>query len=115
MISRLAVAVLLASALLPVAARAQTGKSAVNVSRSTGASTSPGCAVDDADTVHLAWADNPDSEDTAVQFVFYARSVDGGATFEAPRRISAGVAEQARAREIRVVTGSNGVVAVAWW
>jgi hypothetical protein len=106
---------LVAVALGQPPAFAQSGDAAVNDSRAVGASTTPGCAVDAADRVHLAWADNPGSDDAAEQFVFYARSADGGATFEAPRRISAGVDGGYRPREIRVATAAPSDVAVAWW
>lgn len=94
---------------------AQAGSNATNVSQARGASTAPGCAIDANDTIHLAWADNPGTDDFSVQYVYYARSSDGGSSFEAPRRISTGVAEAARPREIRVVTSEPGVIVVAWW
>jgi hypothetical protein len=62
----------------------------------------------------VAWADNPGADLSTVQQVYYARSVDG-ASFEQPRRVSEGVDEGIRAKEIRVVSGANGLVVVAWW
>ncbi len=94
---------------------AQSGSNATNVSQARGASTAPGCAIDANDTIHLAWADNPGTDDFSIQYVYYARSSDEGSTFEAPRRISTGAAETARPREIRVVTFEPDVVVVAWW
>jgi hypothetical protein len=95
--------------------RAQEPEPAVNVSRGAGPSTSPAIAFDSNGTAHVAWADLPDGSGLEVQFVYYARSFDGGATFEAPRRLSAGVDDGTRAREVRLVVAPSGLVAVAWW
>ncbi len=103
----------LAAMLGPATALAQSD--AVNVSEATGASTNPGAATDAADRVHLVWADNPGSEDSSTQYLYYARSTDGGATFEAPRRLPTDADAGRRPREIRVVTTGADVVAVSWW
>jgi hypothetical protein len=56
----------------------------VNVSNTPGASTNPSVATSaDGETVHVTWEDTPGNGD-----IFYARSTDGGATFEASRNLS---------------------------
>jgi hypothetical protein len=56
----------------------------VNVSNTPGASTDPRVATStDGKIVHVTWQDTPGNGD-----IFYARSTDGGVTFEAPRNLS---------------------------
>jgi hypothetical protein len=104
-----------ALAVLAFAPAAYAGPPAVNVSHADGASTTPGSAIDAADRVHLAWADDRGDDSGGAQAVYYARSFDGGATFESPRPISGAVAPGTRPHEIRVVVTAAGQVAVAWW
>ena len=63
---------------------------AVNVSRTPTDSRMPHMVVDDAGTLHLAWADD--------FRILYARSEDRGQSFSAPLRVSAGFAAALRPR-----------------
>ncbi|MBK6427655.1 MAG: exo-alpha-sialidase [Blastocatellia bacterium] len=86
-----------------------------NVSNATGMSSEPAAIADASGAIHVAWADNPGSDDTTRQQVFYARSADGGSTFDSATRISVGVDNDVRPREIRIAVAPSGVVVVAWW
>ena len=113
----MAVRILVGIWILGMAAGASSAQSlpgnAVNVSRATGNSSAPaGVAAPDG-RLHVAWLDNPGSDDVAEQFVFFARS--SGAGFEAPRRISEGVDEDLRERELRLAASASGLVVAAWW
>lgn len=88
---------------------------ATNVSNAIGLSSAPAAVQDASATIHVAWADNPGSDDTTVQQVYYARSFDGGTTFESPRRVSSGVDAGVRPREIRLAVSPSGAVTIAWW
>lgn len=105
----------LAVAVAPPPAVAQSGQNATNVSDSNGASTIPGAAVDASGRVHLAWADNPGGADPLQSFIYYARSTDGGVTFEAPRRLPTEADMGTDPREIRVVVAGQSTVAISWW
>ena len=86
-----------------------------NVSNATGMSSEPAAIADASGAIHVVWADNPGSDDTTRQQVFHARSIDGGQTFASSSRISLGVDENIRPREIRIAASADGTVAVTWW
>lgn len=113
---RISIALLVgvATALTPVA-RSGAQTTETNVSASFGPSSSPAAVYDATGTLHVAWADAPGTSDPGIQHVYYARSTNGGASFEPPRRVSSGVADETRASEVRVLAGGGGQVAVAWW
>lgn len=109
---------LLFIALLAVAsaAGAQTPGAPVNVSDSAGLSSSPAAVTDATGTIHVAWTDSADAEDPSEQYVLYARSFDGGASFEPPRQVSAPAGASMRsARQVRLVADRSGEVQLAWW
>lgn len=70
-------------------------------------------SVDTQNRVHIAWhLGNPD-EDTQPTEIYYVRSVDGGATWEAPRKLNTGSGHAAFPRF--TVEGTSGdVLAIAW-
>jgi hypothetical protein len=80
----------------------------VNVSNNSGFSRQPHMVVDDAGTLHLAWAD--DTGNDGIYRILYARSFDKGATFTAPLPISTGEGSGLRPR--LAVHGVN--VYVVW-
>ena len=85
----------------------------VNVSRARGNSSSPTAVAAPDGRFHVAWIDNPGSDDLSQHAIYYARSDEGG--FEQPRRLSAGVDEGRREREVRIAASATGLVVVAWW
>jgi hypothetical protein len=113
--ARIASILLLVAVAGAAPATAQSGPATVNVSNARGASTAPAVAIDADDTFHLAWADAPGSADGEEPAVYYARSFDGGVTFESPRPVSPASGIVARPREVRVVAADSGAVALAWW
>jgi hypothetical protein len=78
-----------------------------NISQSTGEAFLPWIAVDGSDGVNVVW------EDTApgVSSIMFSRSIDGGATFSKPVKVSTGTGS---ANEARIAADSSGGLDVAW-
>lgn len=110
----LLVAVIAAGSLAGPSVLAGPPEPITNISNATGRSSAPAAVTDLSGTIHVAWADNPGSDDTTRQQVFHASSTDGGATFGAATQISLGVDEDVRPREIRIAS-SGTVVVATWW
>lgn len=70
-------------------------------------------SVDGYNRVHIAWHVGDPAEDTEPTVVYYARSVDGGLTFETPRRLNTGQAHAAFPR-FSVEDTSGDILAIAW-
>lgn len=87
----------------------------INLSQSKGYSATPVAKYDDAGRLHVAWADNPGSDDTSTLHVLYSHSDNDGLTFAQHVQISGPVGQGVRAREIRIATSPGGIVAIAWW
>lgn len=111
-----AISLLVALVLTPVAPSVSAGppEPLTNVSNASGMSSEPSAITDAAGTIHVVWADNPGSDDTTRQQVFHARSLDGGTTFSPASRISFGVDDDVRPREIRIAA-VDATVVVTWW
>jgi len=77
------------------------------------ANSHPRLAVDGSGRLHVAWAARPEEKPADRADVFYARSVDGGASFSAPRRVNDDAASAAQAFPAIAVT-AGGRVAIRW-
>ncbi len=74
----------------------------------------PSLSVDSANRVHIAWHTGDPDSSTSIAQVYYTRSTNGGAGFEAARRLNSVTISHAAWPRFSV-EGTNGqVVAVAW-
>lgn len=100
---------------LPLSGHAQGAPPTVNVSSQTGASVSPSCILGADGRMHVVWIQSLEPAEPSAKAIFYASSEDFGATFDEPRQISESFSNAADLREVRIETGPDEVVAVAWW
>lgn len=112
-VSRFAASVLLLASLAAPLAAQSLPDGALNVSRSHGNSSAPAAVVDANGRILVAWADNPGSSSVGEQQVYFTRIADG--EVEPARRISAGIDDGIRAREVRLRVAPSGQLVVAWW
>lgn len=74
----------------------------------------PSVTVDTRNRVHIAWHFGDPGQNDPVSQVYYTRSTDGGAFFDAPRRLNTDTSHHAAWPRFSV-DGTNGdLVAVAW-
>ena len=77
----------------------------------------PSIAVDDNDTLHLVWEDRGNPSQPGPQYIYYAHSTDGGATWSLPTRV---VSRAVRANHLSpsyvspVIAVSGDTIYVAW-
>lgn len=77
------------------------------------ANSHPRLAVDGSGRLHVAWAARPEGKPADRADVFHSRSVDGGASFSAPRRVNDDAASATQAFPAIAVT-KGGRVAIRW-
>lgn len=78
-----------------------------NLSNNPGFSTNPQMAVNAAGYINVVWQDNtPGNSD-----IFFARSVDSGASFSAPQNLSS---NPGRSADVQLTADGNGNVNVVW-
>lgn len=104
---RVAVIAILALAVTPLSARAQTFTTPMNVSNNADFSFTPQVAVDGSGNIFMAWEDDTNTNSN----ILFSRSTDGGVTFSTPMNISntAGASFNPR-----IAVGSDGSVNVVW-
>jgi PKD domain-containing protein/K319-like protein len=89
-------------------ARAQLSFSApTRLSNSSGASVGPQVAVDAAGNIYIVWVDNT----AGLYDIFFSKSIDGGATFSAPKNLSN---NPGFSFDPRIAVDSHGAINIVW-
>lgn len=76
-----------------------------------GLATMPALAVDDDGRAYVAWEDRRSGE----RDIYFARSLDGGATWQAPLRVDSDSAGTGISYHPQIVAWAGGTILVCWW